>query len=423
MLPPETEIERVVGTDQAVPVEMPATLSQRCSSEDPLASVDAQGDLGSTSAELTLTSLEAHLSQSDRDPGTPDGKMYEETPSPSRHSEDVSLLVAPRSSSSSQEELLGLVDIPPTFQSQYLDDMNTLPSKQHNFQQATRHHPERYARPLQALDPSCQTQEKKPPEMRTYESDNDAWRRFILEGPLEDLDLAFEEARKESAKNLRPSDSATSLDEQATNLPHAGRVKTSSVSSENIGIGICDSADGSQPSPADVSVASISHKAVTGCSSPDPLSAPAPDYSGTSCHTDQATVGSPSLLDEFLHRNETWSTAARKKAITPANAQIASSGEHGKGNDNFRFARPKPFLGKHRSHIDEQRQIALSAPQVRGKPQTTRRRQKKRVGDGRTSIRQMPNFSSDPIEEVDEDIPAKRGQKPSLFGSLDTQEF
>lgn len=425
MLPPETEIERVVATDQAVPVQMPASFGQICSSEDPPACVDAQGDFGSTSVELILTSLEPHLSQSDRDSGTPDDKMHKETSRTSRHSDDVSLLVAPRSSSSLQEELFGLVDILPTFQSQHLDNTRTIPSEQQNFQQEAQHQLESYARSSQARDLSCQTQKKKPPEIRMHEVDNDVWRKFILEGSDEDLEVAFEEARKETAKNLRPSDTATSLDEQATSdltPPHTYHVEASSVSSDNVAIETCDSADGNQHSPADVSVTSISHRAVAGDSSPDPLTAPVPDYSDTTYHTGQATAGSPSLLDEFLHRNETWSTATRKKGVAPLNAQTASLDEHGKGNDNFRFARPKPFLGKQMSHIDEQRQIALSAPQVRGKPQTSRRRQKKRVGDGRTSIRQMPNFSSDPIEEVDVDIPTKRGHKPSLFGSLDMQK-
>lgn len=425
MMPPETEIERVVATDQAVPVQMPARFGQRCSSGDPSTCVHAQGDFGSTSVERTLTSLEPNPSQSDRDSGTPVDKMYKETSRPSRQSDNMSLLVAPSSSSLLQEERFDLFNILPTFQSQYLDNTNTIPSKQQNFQQKAQHEPERYARSPRAVDPSCQTQEKKPSEIRTHEADNDVWRKFILEGSDEDLEVAFEEARKETAKNLRPSDTATSLEEQATSEvtpPHTDHVEACSVSSDNVGIEICGSAEGNQHSPADVSVTAISHRAVAGDSSPDPLSAPMPDYSDTTYHTGQATAGSSSLLDEFLHRNETWSTATREKGIAPLNARTASPDEHGKRNDNFRFARPKPFLGKQMSHIDEQRQIALSAPQVRGKPQTSRRRQKKRVGDGRTSIRQMPNFSSDPIEEVDESIPAKRGHKPSLFGSLDTQK-
>lgn len=144
--------------------------------------------------------------------------------------------------------------------------------------------------------------------------------------------------------------------------------------------------------------------------------------------TDEATYGSSSSstsvplspVDNYLNRSDNWSLAIGRQDTTSLIARPPSASEHSIADQTFKFARPKPFLGKKKAHLEEPRQIALSAPQLRGKG-VTRRRQK-RTRDGRTSIRQVPNFSSDPIEEVEDAMPVKGPPKPSLFGSLDTDE-
>lgn len=79
----------------------------------------------------------------------------------------------------------------------------------------------------------------------------------------------------------------------------------------------------------------------------------------------------------------------------------------------FRFAAPRPFVGKHSVPSRNDRPSAAIAPvslkRKRGRP-------RKWARDGRADIRALPNYSGDPIEEIEDDDDAP---PPSLFGSLD----
>lgn len=81
--------------------------------------------------------------------------------------------------------------------------------------------------------------------------------------------------------------------------------------------------------------------------------------------------------------------------------------------EQFRFAPPRPFGGKHSIPSRNDRPSAAIAPvtlkRKRGRP-------RKRARDGRADIRALPNYSGDPIEEIEDEVDAP---PPSLFGSLD----
>lgn len=428
--PPESEVDNKTTMDQAEQTHMLDNLMRTDPSEASFACKDAQKNFSSASFEPRQTSLQPCLSLSDWDSEAACNKVHRGPSSPPENLDDMSLLVVPRSSSTSSEDILNRFDIVPVLEKQQVGSRKTKAPTQRALLQAEQHQAKQSSKLLRAQDPSRKTGEDMPSKSSILEAENDVWRNFVLGGSDGSLEHAYEEARKETARNLRPSDTSAGTEEEDASeatYPHADPTEASVASGDRIlAVDATDSAEGHDQSSAGASVASISHRATTGDSSPDPLSEPIPPYSDTTIQTGQATAGSPdpstnelsNLIHEFSRRNEDWSFATREvnKATYNANPD-----EQAKENDNFKFARPKPFLGKQVSHIDEQQQIALSAPQIRGKPQN-QRRQKKRTADGRTSVRKLPNFSSDPIEEVDEDVQIKGAQKPSLFGSLDVQE-
>lgn len=79
-------------------------------------------------------------------------------------------------------------------------------------------------------------------------------------------------------------------------------------------------------------------------------------------------------------------------------------------NNHFRFAPPKLFVGSLSNSQPKRPAPArkVSLAQKRGRP-------KKRAGDGRADIRALPNYSSDPIEEIEDDVEDPR------FGPLELE--
>lgn len=285
------------------------------------------------------------------------------------------------------------------------------------------------------------------------EDESDIRETFVLADYDKSFNEAFEKARKETARNLRPSDSSTINAEDENrehNVPYPEPPKITAAFKSGHSLDIPSFVDEYDSAFADIStMTSVSHlatvgealpslhstpiqlcsdtKATAGDSSPDPLSVPNPINSDTTLRTGEATVCSSSsskdamlsLVDGFLSRSDARSLARSEENIRSLVALPSSVSEQSEADDIFKFARSKPFLGK-KIHMDEQRQIALSEPQIRGKVTTWRRQ--KRAGNGRASIRALPNFSSDPIEEVEDILAIKGAQKQSLFGPLDTEE-
>lgn len=95
--------------------------------------------------------------------------------------------------------------------------------------------------------------------------------------------------------------------------------------------------------------------------------------------------------------------------VEPAQSQ---SGAPNPG-EQFRFAPPRPFVGKHSIQPHNDRPSVAIAPVTLKRK---RGRKRKRALDGRADIRALPNYSGDPIEDIEDDDDAP---PPSLFGSLD----
>jgi hypothetical protein len=92
-------------------------------------------------------------------------------------------------------------------------------------------------------------------------------------------------------------------------------------------------------------------------------------------------------------------------------------------NENFRFAPPTLFVGKLSEALSSERRATAVKPVNMLRPK--RGRPKKKAHDGRASIRSIPAFHDDPIEDFEELREGRAGKQgrvgPSLFGALDTE--
>ncbi|KAL8376325.1 hypothetical protein RB595_007424 [Gaeumannomyces hyphopodioides] len=95
----------------------------------------------------------------------------------------------------------------------------------------------------------------------------------------------------------------------------------------------------------------------------------------------------------------------------------------------FKFAAPKPFVGKHTTHTPGYLSSGPTLPLLSNQRSKGRQRGARGRGgavrkrSGQTVIRQLPNYDADPIEESgDEDTNAVKSLKsPPLFGALETE--
>lgn len=253
------------------------------------------------------------------------------------------------------------------------------------------------------------------PDENKQEDENDMWRNFVFGQSSENLGKALEEARREIARPSLPFTSNCPCEESQISLI------TSSLGSEPIS-GRDFSEDFCKPAAT-----SASHVATAGTSSSAEHSSEATSGStGTAVRTDRATQGSSG--SSSANDNDTSRLLSPNALMTPSVCEadtipsIDNPGrleKHEEADDCFKFARPKLFLGKKIGHVDEKRQIALSAPQIRGTTQT--RRRQKGATDGRANIRKLPNYGSDPIEEFEGNVRSDRAEKGSMFGPLETE--
>lgn len=261
----------------------------------------------------------------------------------------------------------------------------------------------------------------QPPSDCTQADENDMWRKFVFGGSPENLDQALEDARRDTAKSLRPS-----LPPTSTSCDESPRVfATSSLGPDSIERR--DFAEGLLRLAGDaITTGSPSHVATAGASSAELSSEPVSGSPETTMRTDQAAHGSPSSSSvnankrRLFFQNDLAKFSIRETDTSSLTINPQQLESHSESDDCFKFAPPKLFVGKKIGRVNEKQQIALSAPQIRGPTQT--RRRKRRTTDGRANIRKLPNYGSDPIEEFEGDSRSDRAEKGSMFGSLETED-
>ncbi|KAL7622731.1 hypothetical protein AAE478_006409 [Parahypoxylon ruwenzoriense] len=174
--------------------------------------------------------------------------------------------------------------------------------------------------------------------------DNGAWMKFVFDGDSDELEAkAFAEAAHQTARELYPSETATSVTEVIETVATCGT---------------------------------------------DPW---------TSDEREQDESISPRTSNE--NHMSTHATIASESA--PSNIATAGSASVVESEPRFRFALPKTFVGK--LAAVNSGVMAQGPPLLPQRGRKCRGRPKKRAADGRADIRRLPDFDEDPIEEFEDE--------------------
>ncbi|TLD24950.1 hypothetical protein PspLS_05815 [Pyricularia sp. CBS 133598] len=107
------------------------------------------------------------------------------------------------------------------------------------------------------------------------------------------------------------------------------------------------------------------------------------------------------------------------KSVVAEPAQSSSSEGHGCA---FKFAAPKLFVGKRATQSVSMTPELATVATRRGRKGRSRDDSLQRESHGRTSIRHLPNYDGDPIEEFSDEVDLIAYPKsPPLFGALQTE--
>lgn len=251
------------------------------------------------------------------------------------------------------------------------------------------------------------------------EDENDMWKKFIFGESSEDLEMALEETRRDIVRSIQPPLLLTSTSswKESRNDVITSTANSNFIDRRDLVEGLCDATEDT------FTTGTASHVATAGTSSAD--SEATSQYMDTCIRTDRATRGSSGSSSangkgtgRRLVHNEPMASSVFETGTVPATNKPALE-KAVEADEGSRFSRPKLFIGKKMGQVNEQRQIALSVPQIRGATQT--RRRQGRANDGRANIRKLPNYGSDPIEEFERDARSDRAEKGSMFGALEAE--
>lgn len=274
---------------------------------------------------------------------------------------------------------------------------------------------------------------------------DEAWKSFLFgnEGSEEISKAAFEEARHHAVQTFQPPGPPVSSDDQPasdgnSNIATVGTVYTRhdneafgstddqsstgalasleaayDVSPSEVGSPL-DNPDDSVRAPSiEVNLGTSSVSESEGAIDISEASGARPEEAGDN---DPACVGYVESSISESHAGAASTTTSM--AVAPARSDAGPS-ETSTTAEQFRFAQPKLFVGS-RSGLSQPTHV--TGPSV-GISLTKKRRgrSKKRANDGRADIRGVPNYSSDPIEDFEEEGRRFRdGRAPkSLFPALE----
>ncbi|KAL2130059.1 hypothetical protein VTI74DRAFT_6935 [Chaetomium olivicolor] len=263
----------------------------------------------------------------------------------------------------------------------------------------------------------------------------EAWKIFVFgdEGSEEVRRAAFQEANRAAIRSLKASDPPASSDDEPSSdgMSNAATVGTFYTRCED---GTPDSANAPSPTEAtgsvdatyDPSLAETGSESVMDISD-NAAQAPSVEVNaGNSSDSEAEVVVDSSKAGLPRSTEETGSTSSDSYAVSPTMTTSLAvapplsnvqSSETAPSGEQFRFVQPKLFVGS-RSNLQQSTPVA--EPRVGISLKRRRRgRPKKRANDGRANIRALPNYSSDPIEEFEEEARVSERLPPLLFPALE----
>ncbi|KAH8893345.1 hypothetical protein GQ53DRAFT_111013 [Thozetella sp. PMI_491] len=271
---------------------------------------------------------------------------------------------------------------------------------------------------------------------------DEAWKKFVFADDSSDTmeTTAFEEARREAARFLRPSSPDVTAWGGSSTVGGARDTLAIGSTRESSDMELSDSCD---TGPADVD-ASLSLRATIGSPSCAFESSPAlddrlgddPRVTWANMGPSTATnAGTADLEDEHPSSDAPISTTAHLGAsdpievlselvslpsmiVEPPRSPVGANSSMGGEKGPQKFSRPKLFVGSKSNSTPSKASISLSSsvkvPRNRGR----RGRPSKKAREGRLDIQALPNYKDDPIEDFRED---ESGSYPGLFGSLEME--
>jgi len=257
----------------------------------------------------------------------------------------------------------------------------------------------------------------------------EAWEAFVFgQDDSDDVgQTAFDEARHRVARDLRPSDSPSFISDKLacdedSNLTTAGAMTLyrSAPSAFMSGTQTDVRLTASRIAELGSSSMETENESDSMFNGPATLTRPSRviEYISSSIIPESQDSPRESAIDgpTSMEMAATGASETQTDTASVINSMVAEPAQSTVGTtgpEQFIFARPRPFIGRRSDTAQPNRPVAARAPLSFAKKR--RGRQKKRAKDGRMDIRAVPNYNSDPIEEIEDDD----GAPPSIFGSLD----
>ncbi|KAK3296881.1 uncharacterized protein B0H64DRAFT_320805 [Chaetomium fimeti] len=270
---------------------------------------------------------------------------------------------------------------------------------------------------------------------------DEAWKTFVFgdENSDEIGKAAFEEAKHDAVRSLQPSNTLVSpsnnfKSDEDSNIATIGTLPFYTQDRQTSGSDSREAySSAGAPSSQEVTYGpSLAETELEGPRNNSDVSFQPPSVvvnAGTSSPSQIDITINTSESDEFgspeqadISASESHAAApsmATSVAVAPAHSKVSPS-ETSDTAEQFRFSQPKLFIGS-RLNLPQPGRIVEYGVGSINVTKRRRGRPKKRANDGRADIRALPNYSSDPIEEFEEERRVrKEGRAPeSLFPALE----
>ncbi|KAK8049223.1 hypothetical protein PG994_010953 [Apiospora phragmitis] len=230
--------------------------------------------------------------------------------------------------------------------------------------------------------------------------ENMAWMKFVLDSDSDGFErYAMQEATRLAAREIRPSKSPEEISSTEASFKYSQSIRRS-VNSPEVS---ADTSLASSDGVASATVTSASRNATHGSVYTSPSATNQHLETSTTCNSVDGTT--PDDFPSSDGNNSVNKTVVSDVETTKATMATSEASETSKDTQQrHRFTAPQAFIGKH-AQSDQSRYMQMLPPKF---PETTKSnkrkgRRKKKALDGRTSIRELPNFDGDPIEDIEED--------------------
>jgi hypothetical protein len=263
---------------------------------------------------------------------------------------------------------------------------------------------------------------------------DEAWKQFVFgdDNTDEFLEQAFKKATQDAARNLQPSDCSTCVAEEPLSewdsvfavpgSPFSGLFAAPDTADGDLSSAVVSASREATLAPSSAELLSnLTPSSPHATSQPSRIVAEAGSSMspGVGCSTNHdgdpwsdvsmrlESIGQEPLSDHTSGVPSVVPSAVTSMAVEPAQSVAG-------GNElQFRFAPPKLFVGSRSIPNQVTRRTGAAVPLSFERKR--KGRSKKRAPDGRADIRALPNYTDDPIEEIEDGD----ASQPSLFGALE----